>query len=83
MNSNPKIRRIRELYPEKKDILDLLMAKDPEFFTLCEDYDTCLNALKHWSESQAPEAETRVSEYRTLLRELQEEILQTLEAKKP
>ncbi len=80
---NDKTRHIRERFPYKKQSIDLLMAKDPEFLTLCEDYDACVNALRHWAASKAPEAETRVQEYRVLVRELEDEIIQALEALKP
>ena len=54
------------------------MAEDPEFLTLCEDYDACVDAVRYWTKSEAPEAEIRVNEYRTLVRELQQEIAQAL-----
>ena len=54
------------------------MAKDPEFLTLCEDHDACADALRYWAKSEKPEAETRVNEYHTLVRELHEEITQAL-----
>ena len=80
---NDKARHIRERFPDKTHTIDLLMAEDPEFLTLCEDYDACVNALRYWAKSKEPEAETRVNEYRTLVRELQEEIAQALEALEP
>ncbi len=76
-------RHIRERFPDQKHRIDLLLAEDPEFFTLCEDYDACVDALQFWANSEAPEAETRVDEYRTLVRELQEDIAQALEALEP
>jgi hypothetical protein len=80
---NDKARHIRERFPDKKHIIDLLMAKDPDFLALCEDYDACVDALRYWTKSEKSEAETRVNEYRTLVRELQEEIAQALEALEP
>ena len=77
---NNKAGHIREQFPGKKHDIDLLMAEDPEFFTLCEDHDACVDALRFWAKSKEPVAETRVSEYRTLVRELREEIAQILEA---
>jgi len=77
---NAKALHIREQFPDKKDSIDLLIAEDPEFLTLCEDYEACVNALYYWKRSKGPEAETRVNEYRTLVRELQEEIVQALSA---
>lgn len=74
---------IRERFPDKKQSIDLLMAQDPEFLTLCEDHDACVIALRYWAKSKESVAETRVNEYRTLVRELQEEIAQALEALEP
>ena len=80
---NDKGRHIRERFPDKKHSIDLRMAEDPEFLTLCEDHDACVDALRYWADSKEPEANTRVDEYRTLVRELQEEITQVLEALEP
>lgn len=77
---NEKAHHIRERFPDKSHIIDLLMAEDSEFLTLCEDYDDCVYALQFWANSKAPEAETRVNEYRTLIEELEEEITQVLVA---
>ena len=80
---NDKKPYIRERFPDKKHTLDLLTAEDPEFLTLCEDHDACVDALQYWVKSKAPEAKTRVHEYRALVRELQEEITQILVVKEP
>ena len=77
---NEKAHHIRERFPDKSHIIDLLMAEDSEFLTLCKDYDVCVYALRYWAKSKAPEAETRVNEYRTLIEELEEEIAQVLVA---
>ena len=76
-------RHIRERFPDKTHTIDLLVAKDPEFLDLCEDHDACVDALRYWAKSEKPEAETRIDEYRTLVRELQEEITQALLAMEP
>jgi hypothetical protein len=73
-----KTRHIREQFSDKKPSIDLLMAEDPEFLALCEDYDACVDALRYWAKSEAPEAKTRVNEYRALVRDLEEEIAQAL-----
>ena len=73
-----KSHHIRERFPDKKHNIDFLMAKDPEFFDLCEDHDACVDALRYWARSEAPEAKTRVNEYRALVRDLEEEITQAL-----
>ena len=80
---NDKALHIRERFKDQSHIIDLLMAEDPEFHTLCEDFDVCINALRYWANSKAPEAEVRVNEYRTLIRELQEEVAQAIVALEP
>ncbi len=80
---NDKVRHIRERFSDKKHSLDLLMAEDPEFLALCEDYDACVDALRYWAKSRVPEANARVNEYRTLVRELEEEVIQFLVALEP
>jgi hypothetical protein len=75
---NDKARHIRERFPDKSHIIDLLILEDPEFLALCEDYDACVDALRYWTLSKEPEAKTRVNEYRVLVRDLEEEIAQAL-----
>lgn len=75
---NDKLRHILEQFPEKSHTIAGLLEEDPEFLTLCEDYDTCVNALRYWEQSKEPEAKTRVNEYRTLVREIKEEIKEEL-----
>ena len=65
---------IRERFPDQKQRIDFLMAEDPEFPALSEDYDICVTALRFWAGSDAPESESRVIEYHTLIKELEEEI---------
>ena len=79
---NEKARYIRERFPDKIQTMDLLLAEDPEFLDLCEDHDACVDALQHWSTSKAPEAESRVNEYLTLIGELRNEISQILASSK-
>jgi len=69
---------VRDRFPDQCPVIDFLMAVDHNFLALCEEYDVCVKALRYWATSSAPEAETRVKEYRTLIREIQEEIAGTL-----
>ena len=78
-----KARHILKRFPDKKHHIELLMEKDPEFGDLCEDYNACVEALRHWAKSGKPAAGQRVTEYRTLVRELQEEIAQALTSQNP
>ena len=78
---NEKNLNILERFPEKIHTLTLLMAEDPEFLAVCEDYDACIEALRYWAQSSEPEAATRINEYNTLVRELEEEIVQVVAAR--
>ena len=80
---NDKAQHIIGRFPVKSHTLALHMAKNPEFLSLCEDYDVCANALHYWSKSTEPEAEIRIHEYRNLIRELEEEIMTLLAALEP
>ena len=73
-----KSHHILERFPDKSHTLARLIEEDGEFLAMCEDYDVCVNALRYWTKSKEPEAETRVNEYRTLVQELEEEIIQFL-----
>lgn len=80
---NDKAHHIRKRFPNKNHTIDLIMAGDQDFRAICEDLNDCVNALRYWGRSKAPEAKTRVEEYRTLIEELEEEINQALEAMNP
>ena len=75
-----KARYVRKRFPRKNSEIDLLLAEDSEFGDICEDYNSCINSLRYWAKSKEPEAEIRVSEYRTLVRELEEEMAEALDA---
>ena len=73
-----KASHIRDRFPDKSDTIELLMAEDPEFCEVCDDYETCVNALHYWAQSPESEAKTKVNEYRTIIQELEEEITEAL-----
>lgn len=72
-------RHIREVLPDQKDSIDLLVGEDAEFLAMCDDYDVCVDALRYWAGSEESGAKTRVGEYRDLIGALYEEITQILE----
>jgi hypothetical protein len=80
---NDKPRHILEKFREDSHTIAHLIEEDGEFLAMCEDYGACVNALRYWEQSKEPEAETRVNEYRTLIKELEEEITQALAALEP
>ena len=69
---------IIERFPDQKYSIDQLMAKDPEFLSLCEDYDACINAVQYWSQSKEPEAAIMIDEFRNIAQELEEEVVEVL-----
>jgi len=81
MNDIPN--HIRERFSNQSDAIAILMAEDPEFLTICEDYGKCIKAYSYWTRSKEPEAETRADEYRNLIQELEKEIVEALLAPQP
>jgi hypothetical protein len=80
---NDKPRHILKIFREDRHTIAHLFEQDDEFLALCEDYDACINALRYWAKSKAPEAKTRVHEYQNLVQELEEEISLALAAREP
>jgi len=75
---NDKMYHICKRFPEKRETIALLILEDPEFRAMCEDYEDCFQACRYWGLSEEPEAETRVQEYRTIIEELENEIVEAL-----
>ena len=75
-----KAYHIRKRFPNKSETIRHLMAENSEFRAICEDYGDCIRARQFWGQSTAPEAETRVNEYRSLVEELEKEIVEALAA---
>jgi uncharacterized protein YdcH (DUF465 family) len=73
---------ILKRFPADNHTIDILLTEDPEFSALCEEYNACVDALQYWVKSNKREAETRVTEYRTLIQELEDEIHQAFTAMK-
>jgi len=69
---------IRKRFSDQKYSIDQLMTKDSEFLSLCDDYDACINALQYWTKSKEPEAESMIDEFRNIVRELEEEVIEAL-----
>ena len=65
-------------FPEKRHIIESLMAEDSEYVAICEDYQDCVKALQYWARSKELEAQTRVIEYRDLIQGLEDEITHAL-----
>jgi hypothetical protein len=57
---------------------ELRMLRDPRFRALCDDYGAAVDALEHWKRSSRAEAVQRVSEYQTLIADLEKEIFREI-----
>ena len=66
-------------FPDFKDIVKQLFKGSGNFKAICEDYRRCSESLHHWNQSASDEAPARREEYAALLRELEAEILQSLD----
>jgi hypothetical protein len=66
-------------FPQHTSKIRRLRARDPDFRSICDDYDDARRALKHW-EAASQAAPERIAEYREILRELEAEALAILEA---
>ena len=65
-------------FPDRKEAVKRLFRESDTFQTVCEDYRRCVEALRHWNQSASEEAPARREEYAALLRDLETEILQSL-----
>ena len=65
-------------FPDQGETIKRLFRKNEAFQNLCEDYRKCSEALKYWNKSVSEEAPARREEYGSLLQDLKEEILQTV-----
>ena len=62
-------------FPEHRGMIQRLSKSNGEFQTLCEDYRMCKEALGYWNISDSDQSLLRIKEYRSLLKELENEIL--------
>jgi hypothetical protein len=66
-------------FPQHASKIRRLQARDPNFRSICDDYDDAQRALKHW-EAVGQATPERVAEYREIVAELEAEALAILEA---
>ena len=78
----PSLFILFDRFPERKETIKALFKNNESFRTLCEDYCRCADTLKYWNHSLDEDAPARMREYKILLRELEEEILQNVNESK-
>ena len=74
---------VMKRFPRYEMIIHRLHREDETFQSICEDYQSCCEALDRWSLSKAEEAAARKIEYADLLQDLEQEILQYLREHSP
>ena len=72
------ISKIPEKFSEVRHIIEKLYKGDDTFRSIYEDYQTYLDALQFWEQSSSDDAVARRSEYKQLVCELEEELMQAL-----
>lgn len=65
-------------FPEREFEIRQRCVRDPEFRSVCADYEEAAAALRHWRKA-ATEGDQRAEEYQSLLEELGAEILAQLD----
>jgi hypothetical protein len=66
-------------FPQHRGSLERLYTRSESFRSLCDDIRECLAALETWTQSTAEEAPVYSKEFATLLRELEEELLEDVQ----
>lgn len=71
------IRSILDRYPQRELDIRRLATRNPEFRSVCGDYQQTAKALRYW-QKMASESRSRVEDYTGFLGELEAEILTRL-----
>jgi hypothetical protein len=74
------IRSIVARFPQRELDIRRCCLRDPDFKSICEDYEEAAIALHHWQKVAKEEGDPRVEEYTDLLGELEAEILTKLDS---
>jgi hypothetical protein len=75
----PGLFLILRRFPRRKDALRQLYRASESFQAICHSYQECSNALDYWSASGHKAAPLRQREYSELMKELEQEIMHSLE----
>ncbi len=70
---------IMKRFPDRKDALLQMYRISESFHSICANYQECFEALRYWAESEHETAPERHREYESLLHELEQDILQSLD----
>ena len=75
------LRIVLDALPDADELIHRLYAKDDDFKVLCRDYADALEAIQTWRQSDNTDASKRVTEYQSLIGDLQKDLRQYLVSK--
>ena len=76
---HPSLFFIMKRFPDRKDAIRQNYRTCETFQNICQNYQKCAEALHYWTNSEDKNAPEREKEYSTLLQELEQEIIKSLE----
>jgi hypothetical protein len=74
----PCLERVIERFPHRKSLIEREYARSESFHSLCDDWLVCSEALQRWRSVEGSIAQSRRDEYRTLMAELERELVHWL-----
>ena len=75
---HPSLFLVMSRFPNQKDALRGKYRSSQSFQSICWSYQKCKEALEYWTKSKNTEAPNRQQEYAELMKELEQEIIQSL-----
>lgn len=75
------IQALMEAFPAHSAAIQREFSQSEYFRSICKDFHACSQAITYWDKIASGEAAVRSEEYRELLRELEREVLNWLEAR--
>ncbi|MGD8347111.1 MAG: hypothetical protein PVI83_07680 [Lysobacterales bacterium] len=75
---DPCLERVIEQFPNRKSLIEREYARSESFHSLCDDWLVCSDAFLRWRSVEGSLAQSRRSEYRTLMAELEREMIDWL-----
>ena len=71
---DPCLERVIERFPNRKSLIEREYARSESFHSLCSDWLACSDTIQRWRSVDGSLAQSRRSEYRTLMAELEREM---------
>jgi hypothetical protein len=75
---DPCLERVIERFPNRKYLIEREYARSESFHSLCDDWLLCSDTIQRWRSVDGSLAQSRRGEYRTLMAELEREMVQWL-----